>query len=208
MRTALLYLGLATLLIAPAAAQTITPSKSTKTGITKPAAVPTTAPAAAKDAPQPKAVAGPAEAKGPAAEPAKELAEPTYPKEVPDTLGGAVTQGSDLVEKAKTKQWFAFSAGIIWLIMFLVKWGRKNLAFMQAIPKRALWVILPVLSIAALVLAKFQGDLSWASAIDVGTSGPLMAYLNDFFKRGVMGKEPSSTVREGALIIPEWAKDK
>lgn len=123
---------------------------------------------------------------GAASQPAAEPTDPNVP-----TTDNALDKGKQLVELAKAKQWFAFSAGTIWLLMFLFKLGRKKLAFMSKIPKRVLWIILPLLSVAAMVLAKLQADLSWGAAFGVATSGPAVAFLNDFVKRGLLNKEPS-----------------
>jgi hypothetical protein len=126
----------------------------------------------------------------PTSQPAANADGPADPSVATDT-GGAMDQGKQILADAKAKQWFAMSAGIIWLLMFLFKTARKKLTFMQGIPKRVLWIILPLLSVAAMLLAKFQGDLSWAAALSVLTSGPAVAFLNDFVKRGVLNKEPT-----------------
>lgn len=117
--------------------------------------------------------------------------EPQEPKAVPKDTGEAWDKGKGLIELAKAKKWFAFSAAIIFILMFLFKLGRKKLGFMQQIPKRVLWIILPLLSIAAMLLSKFQGDLSWTAAMAVLFSGPGAAFLNDFIKRGILNKEYS-----------------
>lgn len=123
--------------------------------------------------------------------------EPVMPPEVPKDGSAAIDAAKSLIDQAKAKQWFAFSAGGIWLLMFLFKLGRKNLEFMKKIPKRALWIIVPLLSVAAMVLSKFQADLSWSAAVAVLASGPSVAFLNDLVKRGLLGKEPSSPVNGG-----------
>lgn len=129
------------------------------------------------------------DAKAPASQPAT-ADEPTDPN-VPKDAGEALDKGKQVVADAKAKQWFAMSAGIIWLLMFLFKTMRKKIDAMKNIPKRVLWIVLPLLSVAAMLLAKFQGDLSWGAAVGVLTSGPAVAFLNDFVKRGLLNKEPS-----------------
>ena len=111
---------------------------------------------------------------------------------IPKSASDALDKGKEALSLAKEKQWFAFSAGVIWLLMSLFKIARKNVWFMKEIPKRFLWIILPLLSISAMLLARFQGDLSWGAAVGVMTSGPAVAFLNDFVKRGLLNKEPSS----------------
>jgi hypothetical protein len=123
-------------------------------------------------------------------EPAKKAAAKKKLAE-PKTVDEAISTGKQIAELAKTKQWFAMSAGVIWLFMFLFKLGRKKVSFMKKIPKRALWVMVPVLSVAAMVLTKLQTDLSWSAAVTVLSSGPSVAFLNDLLKRGILGKEPS-----------------
>lgn len=120
--------------------------------------------------------------------------EPSMPNEVPKDVAGAVDKGKEAISLAKEGKWFSFSAGVIWLLMFVFKLLRKNVEAMKNIPKRVLWIIVPILSVIAMLLAKFQGDLSWSTAWIVLTSGPVMALLNDFVKRGVLGKEPVSPV--------------
>jgi len=127
------------------------------------------------------------DARVPASQPAAEPTDPNVPKD----SGAAVEKGKEAIELAKAKKWFAFSAAVIWLLMFLFKLGRKTIGFMKSIPKRVLWIVLPLLSVAAMLLARFQGDLSWSAAVGVLTSGPAVAFLNDFVKRGLLNKEPS-----------------
>jgi hypothetical protein len=123
---------------------------------------------------------------------ASQPTEPTEPKEVPKDVSEAIDAGKQLVEQAKAKQWFAFSAGAIWLLMFGFKVVRKK--WFTGMPKRVLWIVVPVLSVAATVLAKLQADLSWGAALTVLASGPSVAFLNDMVKRGIMGKEPTAPV--------------
>lgn len=127
----------------------------------------------------------------PASQPAAGTDEPKDPKEVPTDASGAIDLGKQVIEHGKAKQWFAMSAGIIWLVMFLFKTLRKKIDAMKKIPKRVLWIIVPLLSVAAMILAKLQADLSWGAAVAVLFSGPSVAFLNDFLKRGILNKEPS-----------------
>jgi len=123
---------------------------------------------------------------------ASQPTEPTDPKEVPKDASAAIDAAKQLVEQAKAKQWFAMSAGAIWLLMFGFKVVRKK--WLTNLPKRVLWIAVPVLSIAAMLLSKLQADLSWGAALTVLASGPSVAFLNDLVKRGIMGKEPTTKV--------------
>jgi hypothetical protein len=138
--------------------------------------------------------------KAPASQPTKdEDVKPLWhdeSKKVPSTTTEAIDSGKEMIGFAKEKKWFAFSAGAIWLLMFLFKLGRKKLDFMKGIPKRALWIAVPILSVAAMLLSKFQADLSWGAAFTVLSSGPSVAFLNDLLKRGLLGKEPSPMAGE------------
>ncbi len=129
-------------------------------------------------------------AEGPASQPTGD--EPKDPPEVPGDVNAAIDAGKQLVEQGKAKQWFAMSAGVIWLLMFGFKIVRKK--WFPNIPKRVLWIIVPVLSVAAMVLAMLQADLSWGAALTVLASGPSVAFLNDLIKRGIMGQEPTAPV--------------
>lgn len=117
--------------------------------------------------------------------------EPIEPEEVPKDAVSAIDAGKKVIEDGKAKRWFAMSAGIIWLLMFLFKTARKRIDVMKKIPKRVLWIIVPLLSVAAMLAAKFQDDLAWGAAMQVLLSGPSVAFLNDFVKRGIVGKELS-----------------
>lgn len=128
------------------------------------------------------------------AAPASQPVEPKMPAEVPKDAGEAMDAAKQVLEHGRAKQWFAMSAGAIWLLMFLFKLGRKNLSFLKKVPRRALWIAVPVLSVAAMVLSKLQADLSWGAALAVLFSGPSVAFLNDLVKRGLLGKEPTSPV--------------
>ncbi len=188
-RTVAILTMLSLLLLALPALSQPDPEPKTKAPATKvePKADTKTEPATKK--------AEPTKKEEPASQPTGD--EPTEPKEVPKDAGEAMDAVKQVVELGKAKQWFAMSAGIIWLLMFVFKLGRKKLEFMKKIPKRALWIIVPVLSVAAMVLSKLQADLSWGAAIAVLFSGPSVAFLNDFVKRGLLGKEPSSPVNGG-----------
>lgn len=122
----------------------------------------------------------------------KDTLDSLMPSDVPADTKAAVNLGKQAIEHAKAKQWFAFSAGMIWILMFIFKFFRKRIPMMQRINKRWLYIIVCLLSVIAMLLTKFQTDLSWGAAITVLFSGPSVAYANDLLKRGILGKEPSS----------------
>lgn len=153
-----------------------------------------TAAPTAKDTPAAASASAP-ETPSAAPEPASQPTvdnDPKMPPEVPESGSEAVDAGKQLIELGKAKKWFAMSAGIIWLLLFLLKIGRKKLEFLKGMKRKWLYIIVGVLSIAAMVLAKLQEDLSWGAAVGVLFSGPAVAFLNDFIKRGLLGKEPTT----------------
>lgn len=117
--------------------------------------------------------------------------DPYYPDEVAKDFGEALASAKDAVEQASAKKWLGFSAVVIWLLMFVFKTARKSFDFMKGIPKRVLWILVPLLSIAAMLLAKLQADLSWGAAVEVLLSGPVAAFANDLVKRGILDRDPS-----------------
>jgi hypothetical protein len=71
----------------------------------------------------------------------------------------------------------------------------KSFGLFKKIGKRWSYLLVPLLSVAAMLLSKFAGGLSWETAFLTLTSGPVAALLNDFIKRGVLGKEHTTKVR-------------
>jgi hypothetical protein len=136
------------------------------------------APAAAKTEP---AVAKTAAATQPAVD-------VKLPEQAPKDASEAIDKGKEIIAFAQAKNWWGMSAAIIWLLMFIMKIS----GLFKKIGKRWAYIIVPSLSIAAMLLSKFAGDLSWSAAIYVLTSGPSAALLNDFVKRGLLNKEPET----------------
>lgn len=108
--------------------------------------------------------------------------------DTPPDIKGAIDMTKKVIDQIKAKQWFAFSAGMIWIIMFVLKFFRKRIPMMQKINKRWLYITVCLLSVVAMLLTRFQAELSWEAAITVLFSGPSVAYLNDLLKRGILGK--------------------
>ena len=98
------------------------------------------------------------------------------------------------IEFAKAKNWWGLSAICIFVLMFIL----KLTGVFKKVGKRWAYVIVPALSIVAMLLTKFAGGLSWGAAIAVLTSGPAMAALSDLVKRGIMGKEHKTPVNGGS----------
>ena len=110
------------------------------------------------------------------------------PDQAPKDASEAIDKGKEIIAFAQAKNWWGMSAAIIWLLMFIMKLA----GLFKKIGKRWAYIIVPVLSIAAMLLSKFAGDLSWSAAVYVLTSGPSAALINDFVKRGILNKEPET----------------
>lgn len=109
--------------------------------------------------------------------------EPTTMQEATD----AVKQGLAFVT---ARNWLGLAAVLIFIIMFAlrsIKFGGQNI--FEKFGKRWAYIIVPLLSIAAMVLANLAGGVSWSAVWIVLASGPAGAMLNDLVKRGILGQE-------------------
>jgi hypothetical protein len=102
------------------------------------------------------------------------------PNKVPASPGEAVGLAKDVFKAGKAKNWWLMSAGAIWLIMF----GLKMAKLFKKMGKRWAYITVAGLSMASMLAAKFGGGVSWEAAIAIMTSGPFMAFANDFVRRG------------------------
>jgi hypothetical protein len=116
---------------------------------------------------------------------------PTLPDDVPADAAEAVELAKKGYSYAKAKNWWAMCAVIIWVIMFVLKMFK----LFKKMGKRWAYITVGALSMAAMLLAKFGAGVSWEAAVAVFTSGPFMAFANDFVKRGLLGKEPETPVK-------------
>lgn len=105
---------------------------------------------------------------------------------------GALDTGKGAVEAAKDGRWWYFSALAVTLLLFLLKLlGTK---FWDFWPKMGRWryIIPPVLSIAAALLATFQGGVSVEAAVTVFTSSYATSSLQELYEHGILGKPRAS----------------
>lgn len=123
-----------------------------------------------------------------AAAPASQPVVPTAP---PTTAGEAIEQVQTGIAFVKARNWWGVSAIAIFLIMF----GLKFTTLYDKMGKRAAYIISAVLSVAAMLLARFAGGVSWEAAWVVLTSGPAMGALSDLVKRGILGREPETPIK-------------
>lgn len=114
----------------------------------------------------------------PASQPAAKT-EPVEPKD----LGEAIESGKDAVTAAQAGQWWYFSSVVCLIVMFILK-ATKVLAKVG----RWKYIILPVLSLSAALLAAFQGGVGWASAVGVFGSSWAMGSLEELVNHGILNK--------------------
>lgn len=112
----------------------------------------------------------------------------------PKTVSEAVDTAKQGYEFVKTRNWFGLSACAIFIIMFIL----NAIKLFDKIGKRFAYIILPVLGVAAMLLSKFAGGLSWEAAVTVLTSAPCTGLLWDFFKRGILAQEPTTPMKPAA----------
>lgn len=108
---------------------------------------------------------------------------PAEPKDV----GEAIELGKKAVEAAKGGLWWYFSALVIMVLMFLAKFIGTKMGWWVKLG-RWRYVIVPVLSIVAALLAAFQGGVTMAVAIGVLGSSMATGKLQELWEHGIMGK--------------------
>jgi hypothetical protein len=126
----------------------------------------------------------------PASQPAAKKGE--HPVPPPTDVKGAVDGAKDAYKAAKEGRWWYFSALVVTLLMFLLKFVGKKAGFW---PKMGRWryVLPPVLSIAAALLAAFQGGVSFDSALGVFTSSYATSSLQELWEHGILNKPRESS---------------
>jgi hypothetical protein len=139
----------------------------------------------------------PAAAPLPPVKPATSASDVAVPGE-PKDAGEALAAAQKAVEYVKVRNWFGLSS----ICILILIWVLKAAGLFTRIGKRWLYVILPVLGVASMLLAKFTDGLSWESALVVFTSAPSMGLLSDFIKRGVLGKEYDTPINVAKDPLP------
>jgi hypothetical protein len=109
----------------------------------------------------------------------------------PEDVKGAVSQAKDAVAAAKAGNWWYFSALVITVLLFLLKFIGIRAGFW---PKMGRWryILSPVLSLAAALLAAFQGGVSFDVALGVFTSSYATSSLQELWEHGILGKPRAS----------------
>jgi hypothetical protein len=95
---------------------------------------------------------------------------------------------TDAVKAAKSGKWWYFSAVVIMVIMFILK-------LTKLLKKMGRWkyVVVPVLSLAAALLAAFQGGVSVEAAVGVFTTGWATGMLEELWNHGILNKPKENT---------------
>lgn len=112
------------------------------------------------------------------------------PAEATD-VKGAAAQAKDAVKAAKEGRWWYFSALVLMVLMFVVKFIGLKVGFWKKLG-RWRYIIVPVVSLAAALLAAFQGGVSIDTAFGVFTSSYATASLQELWEHGIMNKPRAS----------------
>lgn len=126
--------------------------------------------------------------------------QPSQPPQPPEDVKDAAGQVGEAIEAAKTGQWWYLSSILCLLLMFALK--------MIGVLKRVgrwKFVILPVLSLAAGLLAAFQGGASLEIAMGVFTSSWATGMLEELWNHGILGKPRESAQKALTEAAPKTA---
>jgi len=104
----------------------------------------------------------------------------------PADLKGAVDAGRQAVGAAREGKWWYFSSLVCLVLMFGLK-----MSGLLAKMGRWKYIILPILSLAAALLATFQGGVTIDHAIGVFTSSWAAGMLEELVNHGIRGQPHS-----------------
>lgn len=109
----------------------------------------------------------------------------------PTDVKGAIDTAKEGYKAVKEGRWWYFSALAVTLLMFLLKFVGIKAGFW---PKMGRWryILPPVLSIAAALLAAFQGGVSFDTALGVFTSSYATSSLQELWEHGILNKPRAS----------------
>jgi len=98
----------------------------------------------------------------------------------------AIEAGKAAIEAAKKHQWWYFSSLVCLILMFVLK-------LVGVLEKMGRWkyIVLPVLSLAAALLAAFQGGVTLEHAIGVFATSWSMGMLEELVNHGIRGQPHS-----------------
>lgn len=110
----------------------------------------------------------------------------------PETAKDALKTGKNAVAAARSGNWWLFAALVVTLVLFLLKLVGTKFNFWSRLG-RWRYVIPPVLSLAAALLATFQGGVSLDSAITVFAASWATSSMQEAWEHGVLGKPRKGT---------------
>lgn len=115
----------------------------------------------------------------------------TAPPKAPEDVKEALSTAKKAYAAAKGGNWWYFSALAITVLLWLLKWIGKKYGFW---PKLGRWryVISPVLSLAAALLAAFQGGVSFEIVLGVFSSSYATSSFQELVEHGVLNKPRAS----------------
>lgn len=112
---------------------------------------------------------------------------PTSLPAEPQTVSEVAELGKQAVSAARGGSWWYFSALVIMAVMF----GAKRSGLLAKLG-RWRYVVVPVLSLAAALLAAFQGGVSIEAAGGVFSTGWATGMVEELWSHGILGKPHSS----------------
>lgn len=113
---------------------------------------------------------------------------PALPPANPKDLKEALETGKNAVAAAKSGNWWLFSALVVTLVLFLLKLLGTKVGSWWSKLGRWRYVIPPVLSLAAALLATFQGGVSIDAAVTVFTASWATTGMEELWNHGILGK--------------------
>ncbi len=119
----------------------------------------------------------------PATKPAVKASTPASAPVVPVTVKDAASTAKGAYDAGRAHQWWYMSSLLCLLVMFILK-------ITGALAKmgRAKYIVLPILSLGAGLLAAFQGGVGIETAVGVFSSTWATGMLEELWNHGIMGK--------------------
>jgi len=116
---------------------------------------------------------------------------PTSAPAVPTDASSAAVTAQAAIAAARGGKWWYFSALVLMVLMFLVKFVGLKMGWWARLG-RWRYIIVPLLSLAAALLAAFQGGITMEAAIAVFTSSYATSSLQELYEHGILGQPRKS----------------
>lgn len=108
--------------------------------------------------------------------------DPTNLEETKDLINNAILAG-------KSGKWWYLSSLVIMIIMLVI----KKVEIIYSKLGRLKYVIVPILSLSAALMASFQGGVSFEAALGVFSTGWATGMLEELWNHGILGKTHSKS---------------